>query len=219
MFEELFAKKKINLDRLIKYGFETTGKEYRYSCEIMQGDFLLAVIFDRNGNVETDLKESFSGEDYTLYKTDAQGSFIGRVREAITDVLTDIADKCFESSIFKFGQTMQLLAHARDTFGTDIEFPFKDHDTGILRRAETEKWYAAIITVPKSKLGIDSKQIVEIVNLHASKEDVAELLCRPNFYPAWHMNKKTWFTVILDGSVENEELFDLLDRSYRLAKK
>ncbi len=48
---------------------------------------------------------------------------------------------------------------------------------------------------------------------------VTELLPRPEIYPAWHMNKKSWFTVILDGSVENEELFAHLVESYRLAER
>ena len=37
--------------------------------------------------------------------------------------------------------------------------------------------------------------------------------------PGWHMNKKHWYTMILDGSVERRELFRRIDESYRLAVK
>ncbi len=219
MFEELFAKKKINIKKLKEYGFEQVGNEYRRSCGIMDGEFFLSVIFDRHGNVDTSLTECDTDEEYSLYKTDAQGVFIGQVRDAISEVLRDISKKCFDSSLFKFEQTMQIIEYARKALDTDIDFPFKDHDTGVLRRTESGKWYAAIITIPMTKLGVDSNQMVEIVNLHASKERVTELLDMPHFYPAWHMNKKSWFTVILDGSVDDKELFALLAESYRSVKK
>ncbi len=219
MFEELFAKKKINIEKLKEYGFERFGGEYKYRCEIMEGDFLLEIAFDRRGNLDTSLTEYDTDEEYSLYKTDAQGVFIGQVRDAISKVLRDISKKCFDPSAFRFEQTMQLIEYARKAFGTDIEFPFKDHGTGVLRRADNAKWYAALITIPMTKLGSDSNQTVEIVNLHASKERVTELLDMPHFYPAWHMNKKSWFTVILDGSVDNGELFALLAESFGSVKK
>ena len=46
-----------------------------------------------------------------------------------------------------------------------------------------------------------------------------ELLCREGFLPAYHMNKKHWCTAILDGTVEDQSLFELLQTSYHLAKK
>ncbi|MCD7888742.1 MAG: MmcQ/YjbR family DNA-binding protein [Oscillospiraceae bacterium] len=48
---------------------------------------------------------------------------------------------------------------------------------------------------------------------------MAELLQRGNYYPGWHMNKKSWYTVILDESVRDEELFERIRSSYELAAK
>jgi len=44
-----------------------------------------------------------------------------------------------------------------------------------------------------------------------------ELLSNKSYYPGWHMNKKNWYTIILDGSVETEEIYKRIDESYRLA--
>lgn len=37
--------------------------------------------------------------------------------------------------------------------------------------------------------------------------------------PGWHMNKRHWNSVRLDGSVPDDELLDMLDHSYRLAAR
>jgi predicted DNA-binding protein (MmcQ/YjbR family) len=55
------------------------------------------------------------------------------------------------------------------------------------------------------------------------------LKCNPSFAlerrekynsvtPGYHMNKKHWNTVILDGSVPDKELFSWIDHSYDLVK-
>ena len=41
----------------------------------------------------------------------------------------------------------------------------------------------------------------------------------PRFLPAYHMNKKTWTTIVLDGTVRAEELQKLLAESRKLATK
>ncbi len=220
MFEDLFLRKKLCIKRLLEYGFVKDAENYCYSKVIMDGSFLLQVIIDRLGKIDTTMTEVDSGDEYILYKTTAQGVFVGNVREAVEAVLIDIADKCFDSDVFKQMQTLQLTEYAAKAYGDRPEFLWKDTpDNAILRRKDSGKWYCAILTVSKRKLGIDSDEIVEVVNLHALPEAVERLLCLPAFYPGWHMNKRTWYTVILDGSLPNEELFKLVNESYRLAKK
>lgn len=48
-------------------------------------------------------------------------------------------------------------------------------------------------------------------------ERMESLIDRKVYFPGWHMNKKHWYTMILDGSVERRELFRRIDESYRLA--
>lgn len=40
----------------------------------------------------------------------------------------------------------------------------------------------------------------------------------PSVTPGYHMNKKHWNTVILDGSVPDNEVFSWIDHSYSLVK-
>ena len=74
------------------------------------------------------------------------------------------------------------------------------------------------MTVSRSKLGIPSDDIAEIIDLRCEPEIIEALIDRECFYPGWHMNKRHWYTVILDGSVSTEEIRLRVDASYILAK-
>ena len=55
---------------------------------------------------------------------------------------------------------------------------------------------------------------VDIVNLRLNPRDVAALRTREGFRPAWHMNPNKWVTLLLDGSVADDEVRALIDKSY-----
>lgn len=38
------------------------------------------------------------------------------------------------------------------------------------------------------------------------------------FAPAYHMNKKHWLTILLNGSIDDDEIYNLLDMSYEMTK-
>jgi predicted DNA-binding protein (MmcQ/YjbR family) len=45
------------------------------------------------------------------------------------------------------------------------------------------------------------------------------LIDREKYLPGYHMNKKHWLTVCLDGRVETKEILARVDESFVLAKK
>ena len=90
-------------------------------------------------------------------------------------------------------------------------------DNAVWRRKDTAKWYGAILTVGRHKLDLDSKEIVEIIDLRIEPDQMDALLQNDGYYPGWHMNKKHWYTIILDESVATEEIFRRIDESFRLA--
>ena len=87
-----------------------------------------------------------------------------------------------------------------------------------MRRKDSEKWFAVLLTVSRRKLGMDSDETVEIVDLRTQAENLSALVDGKKFFPGWHMNKKHWFTIILDGSVSFEEICRRIDKSWNLAK-
>ena len=58
--------------------------------------------------------------------------------------------------------------------------------------------------------------IVEIINVKIDPEKSIELKKRRGFYDAYHMSKKNWITIALDGSVSDGLIVDLLKKSRAL---
>lgn len=220
MFEDLFKRKKLITDKLPAYGFQMDDDVWIFKTDIMNGEFSLAVIIADSGTVDTRVVEKENGEEYVLYKTDASGTYVGEVREAIENILNDIITACFEMAVFKTEQAQKVIEYVRKTYGDELEFLWtRFPDNAVWRRKDNEKWYGAILTVPKNRLGFESDEIVEIIDLRLKPELMGELISKEHYYPGWHMNKKHWYTMILDGSVTDEEIYERICVSYELAKK
>lgn len=219
MFEDIFRRKKLKPEKLEPFGFVNHG-DWLYTCNIMEGEFALTIRIDKKGHIDTDLLEIGTGDPYVLYKTNASGTFVEEVRTAIESVLTEISETCYESAVFKTKQAQMLIDYVRNTYGDELEFLWqKFPDNAIWRRQDNKKWYAAILTVQGSKLGMKSDEIAEIIDLRIKPEEMETVLQKEYYYPGWHMNKKSWYTIVLDEGVPDDEICRQLDESYRLAKK
>ena len=71
-----------------------------------------------------------------------------------------------------------------------------------------------LLDLPKSKLGLTGETRIDVVNLKCDPILVGSLRAEHGFFPAYHMNKDTWITVALDGSVPDDKLKALLDMSF-----
>ncbi len=111
-----------------------------------------------------------------------------------------------------------LLAFAADAFGTAPEFPWIDSgdSSSVLRHARTKKWYAVMMRIRASKLGLPNDDFVEVVNVKCDADTLATLLGSEGFFPAYHMNKSHWITILLDGTVPDDMIAELLHMSYNL---
>ena len=68
----------------------------------------------------------------------------------------------------------------------------------------------------KFKLGLKEDGMVEIINVKCEPDMVGLLTQTYGFLPGYHMNKKYWITMLLDGSVSEAKILDFLDMSYDL---
>ena len=220
MFDELIKRKTPNPAKLLSYGFTTNGDCFQYSTEVCGGTFLLTLQIDENGSFDTDLIETESGEVYVLYKTGAAGSFVGEIRTTIEQVVSDIVQECYEPRIFKTEQAQMIIGFVRETYGDELEFLWtKFPDNAVWRRKDNKKWYGAVLTVSGKKIGLKSDKMEEIIDLRMSAEDAETVLARAHYYPGWHMNKKSWYTLVLDGSIADDELKQRIRESFDLAGK
>lgn len=219
MFEDIFHHRKVIPEKLESYGFQKVCGAFKYGTDILKGEFHLEISIGKNAVPDTKLTEVATGEEYILYKTNAVGTFVGEVRIAIADVLQAISDLCYESAIFKSEQSVKLIDYVREKYGDELEYLWKKiSDNAVWRRNDSKKWYGVLLTVSRRKLGIQSDEIVEIVDLRGKPEEIENLIDNNQYYLGWHMNKKHWYTIILDDSVPMEEICRRVDESYLLAK-
>ncbi len=76
-----------------------------------------------------------------------------------------------------------------------------------------------MLVLSKRKLGFDSDEVVEIIDLRIDPDVLPSLVDGNRYFAGYHMNKKKWFTMCLDGSVTAEEVCGWIDKSYEIAAK
>lgn len=219
MFEELFQNKKAIPEKLESYGFYKDDDVYRYTTKILNDEFALDIIVTNNSLLVTRLTEIVSGEEYVLYKTHFMGKYVETVRSEITRILLDIAEKCYETVTFQAQQSNILISYIREKYGDELEYLWeKSPNNAIWRKKGNHKWYAVLLTLSRRKLGMPSDEIVEIIDLRGAVHEIEQSIDNKFCFPAWHMNKKHWYTIVLDGSVPMDEICRRVDESVILAK-
>lgn len=221
IIHSIFRNKKANLSKLILYGFEQKESGYVYDKIFFNGGFKFTIHITKTGDISAEVIDLSFHEPYTLHLAPgAVGGFVGKIRAQYEEMLLDIADQCFEPHVFKSKQAEEVIAYVRKTYGDELKFLWeKFAGNAVWRRQDTKKWYGVLLTVQKRKLGIASDETVEIIDLRISPEELAVLLDNENYFPGYHMNKKHWFTIILNDSVALEEICRRIDSSYLMAVK
>ncbi len=219
--ENIFLHKAMNIKRLLAFGFAKKGGCYTYSTRLMNDLFEMTVTVTEAGAVSAEVMELSTQEPYTLFRVSgAVGAFVGRVRTEYEKVLENVAEKCFERDVFKSEYAKQIIRYAYEKYGDDPEYLWeKFPQNAIFRRQDNAKWYAALLHLSRKKLGFKSDEMIDVIDLRGEPEALAALIDGKKYFPGYHMNKKHWFTICLDGSVPIEEIFERIDASYVIAKK
>ena len=114
-------------------------------------------------------------------------------------------------------QKGRLLQAAMDAYGVEGDHPFSgDVVTTVLRHSVSRKWFALIMRIPYDRLEPGRDGDVDVVNLKSSPILSGSLFQGPGVYPAYHMSKSSWISVVLDDTVSDDTLLTLLDVSYQL---
>ena len=112
----------------------------------------------------------------------------------------------------------QFLAYCSDTYGTSPDYPFdEDSLTAVLRHTDNRKWYAIVMRVSRRKFGFDSDAVIDVVNLKLPIEMHGSFGNADGVYPAYHMNKLHWISVLLPDAPEDVVSF-LTNASFEATK-
>lgn len=220
--QEYFALKKPDFNALFNYGFQKREEDYSWSKPIVDNSLLAVVKISSLGEVKVDVYDLEAQEPYTLYLTKASGEYIGKVRTALENILQDIATHCFVSSLFEDRQSQAVIDFVKSHYHTTLEFLWeKSPDVAIWRHSHNQKWFGVITRLSLSKLGINSKKKADILVLHLPKGAVFEDIStsQKDLFRAWHMNKTHWYSIILDDSLSDEEVFQRIEESFQATQK
>ena len=114
----------------------------------------------------------------------------------------------------------RINKYVKDYYGVEPEYLWeKTPNTYVYRNSINKKWFGIVMDIPKSRLGINDEKIVYVLNVKCDPLMVGELQKQNGFFPAYHMNKDKWISVILDDTVKDETVFYLLEQSYLLIKE
>ncbi len=112
----------------------------------------------------------------------------------------------------------EFLEYCLDTYGTTPDYPFEDDlETAVLRHGNNRKWYAIMMKVSRRKFGIDSDEVIDVVNLKQPLEMFGSFGKTDGVYPAYHMNKLHWISVLLPDA-PNDVVEFLVNASFEATR-
>ncbi len=113
----------------------------------------------------------------------------------------------------------QVEQYVREEYGVMPEYLWEgDRITAVLRHSNTKKWFGIIMRISSRKLGRNNDELIDIVNVKLDPDFIQLLLQdrRGQLYPAYHMNKKHWITILLNNHADVNLIKSLINESYGL---
>ena len=202
-------------EKLLAFGFSEAGNAFVLKKEIAGGKFYTEIKLSAE-TFTADVFETATNEKYVLFNVaSAQGAFVGQIRSEVQNVIEEIRDKCFISQDIK----ERYVDFLHSYFNAAGDTPWVEYwdNTSTVYRCPNNKWFALIMQIKFKNLGFESDEPVWAVNLKA--ENVESITDKKSIFPAYHMNKKYWITVLLTAVTDFEKLCELTKKSFALVQK
>lgn len=110
----------------------------------------------------------------------------------------------------------QLSAYIKEKYKASPEYLWKRYPGyAVFRHSDNQKWFALIMDVPGNRLGLETEEIVDIVNVKIADPFLADILVQQEgFFRGYHISKGNWLSISLYGAVELDEICKWLQESY-----
>ena len=204
-------KYKLSEDKLIDFGFQFEENILVFQKNILNDAFRMEIRLVST-DFEIEIYDLDFNEVYSLFSVDSgSGEIVTAIREEVKDVLEKIL--CLESVIYE-----NVLRYVKERYNSTTVKPFKTNPDIKALVTIKNKWYALFLDVEYSKLQkdslVDSK--VKIINLKHLSSEISTVINNRNVFPAYHMNKNHWISVVLDNNIDIEYVKELIELSYNL---
>lgn len=214
-YNEIFDKNIFNSKLAIAYGFSKVGDYYILQSDIDVENFNVIVKIGKD-SFEVNVIELPFNEEYILFNVlDSKGKFVSKIRTKVNELIEDIVKSCFTSLDYR----KLLLDYVKEKYGTIPEEPWEDNNHATIKTTNSKKWYGIFMSVSYKTLGLDKSGKIDILNVKLNPELIESLIDKKHFFPAYHMNKKYWITILLDSDMDLNLVKSLIDESFNLVEK
>ena len=210
--DEIFIKKKFDFDKLKSFGFSIVDNKYIYTEDFLDANF--KAIIEISDVLTGKVIDNLSDEEYMPLRIESyDGEYVCKVREAYKSILKRIADACCTDVFFACEQANRIANLIHEIYGVKPDFPWND-DNGVFRHLDTRKWFSLIMYIKRDALLKDGNSaMVNVMNLKTEQQYDVD-----GIYPAFHMNHKYWISLILDDTLSDTLIMELVSKSYNLTK-
>ncbi|MDY6325584.1 MAG: methylated-DNA--[protein]-cysteine S-methyltransferase [Catonella sp.] len=120
----------------------------------------------------------------------------------------DMNENCCKNEVFEY---------IKSVYNAKVENPWAEYpDFTTFKDKLSDKWFALIMRITGDKLGLKNNVPVYVINVKVDTLLIPELIKREGYFPAYHMNKQHWVTILLDETVSVDDIKDAIDKSFTL---
>ncbi len=217
---KIFNRYIINRNKLLQYGFKDDNNKLIFHQKIMDDSFDVIVEY-YNNIIKGRIIEISLNEEYTNFRMNMIGEFNQKVKNEFENVLLDIRNKCCERQNFIYEQLNRINKYIKNKFESSPEFLWDKYPNYAVYRNKNSKWFSIIMDIQMNKIEkeVNDDTIIEIINVKINPECKNDLLKIKGIYEVYHMNKKSWISIILNDTVSDEIIFKLISDSYNMIAK
>lgn len=184
----------VDIKKALAYGFVREGAGLTLRKVLPETEFY-AVVTLAGRALSVNVLERDTDEEYLPFNVaDNISGYVMSVREKAEALLEEIKMQCLIKSNVK----LQLMDYCSQRFGTVPDAPWPETPENFtFKTARRNKWYALFMTIPYKSLGLAKAGKADVLNIKLPPAKILQMVDRQHFYPAYHMNKKHWLTVML----------------------
>ncbi len=110
----------------------------------------------------------------------------------------------------------EISNYIKKKYEADPEYLWKRYpDYAVYRHDDNRKWFVIIMDVDADRLGLHGTERVDIIDVKVDDMMLRDILLKQKGYlPGYHMNKGSWITILLDGSVPCGDICNMIDTSF-----
>lgn len=213
--EKIYDTHELNKQKLIHEGFKKEKTTYQKTYPLKEKNFeVIFYLTEKRAKVKVYDKE-LKEEYLPFYVEEQTGEYVTKIKEEVESIWKEIIKNCFDTISIR----EKILDYVYKKYHTKPAYLWEGDPISCTLKNEDNKWYGIIMEIPYKTLGIEKLGKVPIINLKNTEEKVLDLIDNKEYFKAYHMNKKYWYTITLTKNINMKKLEGLIDESYNIVTK